>query len=255
VSLSALKALIIHMGSLKEGRKALIVVSEGYTNALPPQMRNPSAQFPGYGNPNAFNPGAGANDPNEDRYRFFSNVDLESDLREVFDTANRNNVAIYAVDPRGLPGFEFDIDQNVGSLQVDSQYLNATMNTLRELAENTDGRAIVNRNEVPRNQGPGEAAGCSGPGAKGLLGVDRGRNGKGHRAGKAGDAQAGRGRARGREPAGPRGSGADVDRHVERGEWQDPRDVRLGTCSENAGRECRIARRGGRARLADGRRS
>jgi VWFA-related protein len=148
VSLSALKALIVHMGSLKEGRKALIVVSEGYSNALPPQMRNPNAQFPGAGNPNAFNPGAGANDPNEDRYRFFSSVDLQSDLREVYDTANRNNVSIYAVDPRGLPGFEFDIDERVGSLQVDSQYLNATMNTLRELAENTDGRAIVNRNDL-----------------------------------------------------------------------------------------------------------
>ena len=40
-------------GSLKEGRKALILVSEGYTNCLPPQMRNPIAQMPGLGNPNA----------------------------------------------------------------------------------------------------------------------------------------------------------------------------------------------------------
>ncbi len=148
VSLSALKGLIVHMGSLKEGRKALIVVSEGYTNALPPQLRNGNAQFPGSGNPNAFNPGAGANDPNEDRYQFFSNLDLDTDLREVYDTANRNNVAIYAVDPRGLPGFEFDIDQGVGSLQVDAKYLNMTMDTLRTLSENTDGRAIVNRNDL-----------------------------------------------------------------------------------------------------------
>src|SRR6266853_6676902 len=34
VSLSALKALIVHMGSLKEGRKALVLVSEGYTNII-----------------------------------------------------------------------------------------------------------------------------------------------------------------------------------------------------------------------------
>ena len=32
VSLSALEGLIIHMGSLKEGRKALILVSEGYSD-------------------------------------------------------------------------------------------------------------------------------------------------------------------------------------------------------------------------------
>jgi VWFA-related protein len=148
VSLSAIKSLIVHMGSLKEGRKSLILVSEGFTNALPPQMRNPNAQLPGFGNPNAFNPGAGANDPNEDRYQFFANMDLQTDLREVYDAANKNNVSIYAVDPRGLPGFEFDINENVGSFQVDSQYLNSTMNTLRELAENTDGRAIVNRNDL-----------------------------------------------------------------------------------------------------------
>ncbi len=113
VSLSALKGLIIHMGSLKEGRKALILVSEGYTNMLPPQLRNPVATMPGLGNPAAGNPMAGVGDPNEDRARFFSSMDLETDLREVYDTANRNNVAIYAVDPRGLAGFEYDINEGV----------------------------------------------------------------------------------------------------------------------------------------------
>ncbi len=39
MSLSALKGLIIKLGGLREGRKALILVSEGYTNYLPPQMR------------------------------------------------------------------------------------------------------------------------------------------------------------------------------------------------------------------------
>jgi len=147
VSLSAIKSLIVHMGSLKEGRKALLLVSEGYTNALPPQMRNADATRPGSGNPNAFNPMAGVNDPNEDRYQFFSNLDLDSDLREVYDTANRNNVAIYAIDPRGLPGFEFDINEGV-NIQTDAGYLRSTMDTLRVLADNTDGRAIVNRNDL-----------------------------------------------------------------------------------------------------------
>ena len=147
VSLSAIKSLIVHMGSLKEGRKALILVSEGYSNMVPPQMRDANSQMPGFGNPNARNPMAGVNDPNEDRAAFFASMDLESDLREVYDTANRNNVSIYAVDPRGLPGFEFDINEGVG-LQTDSKYLNSTMDTLRTLAENTDGRAIVNRNDL-----------------------------------------------------------------------------------------------------------
>jgi VWFA-related protein len=147
VSLSALKALIVHMGSLKEGRKSLILVSEGYTYMVPPQMRNADAQQPGSGNPNAFNPLAGTNDINEERAAWSNGLDMDSDLREIYDTANRNNVAIYAVDPRGLPGFEFDINEGVG-LQTDSKYLSSTMDSLRTLAENTDGRAIVNRNDI-----------------------------------------------------------------------------------------------------------
>jgi VWFA-related protein len=147
VSLSAIKSLIIHMGSLKEGRKTLILVSEGYTNMVPPQMRDANAQMPGSGNPNRYNPQAGVNDINEDRAAWSASLDMESDLRELYDTANRNNVSIYPVDPRGLPGFEFDINEGVG-LQTDTKYLASTMDTLRELAENTDGRAIVNRNDL-----------------------------------------------------------------------------------------------------------
>ena len=147
VSLSALKSLIVHMGSLKEGRKTLIVVSEGYTYMVPPQMRNANAQLPGLGNPNTHNPMAGTNDINEDRAAWSLGMDMESDLREVYDTANRNNVAIYAVDPRGLGVFEFDINEGVG-LQTDTKYLNSTMDSLRLLSEQTDGRAIVNRNDL-----------------------------------------------------------------------------------------------------------
>jgi VWFA-related protein len=147
VSLSAIRSLIVHMGTLKEGRKALILVSEGYTNMLPPQLRDPVASMPGYGNPNRFNPMAGVNDPNEDRAAFFSSVDMQNDLREIYDYANRYNVAIYAVDPRGLATNEFDINEGV-NIQVDNQYLSSSMDTLRVLADNTDGRAIVNRNDL-----------------------------------------------------------------------------------------------------------
>jgi len=147
VSMTAIRGLITHMGSLKEGRKALILVSEGFTSLLPPQMRSGDATMPGSGNPQAFNPMAGLNDPNEDRAQWTAGLDLQTDLREIYDAANRNNVAIYAVDPRGLPGFEFDIDEGVNT-KTDQQYLNSTMDTLRLLADQTDGRAIVNRNDL-----------------------------------------------------------------------------------------------------------
>src|SRR4029077_8172392 len=57
------------------------------------------------------------------------------------------NVAIYSVDPRGLPVFEFDVNESI-NISTDSTYLRSTMDTLRTLAENTDGRAIVNRNDI-----------------------------------------------------------------------------------------------------------
>ncbi len=146
VSMSAIKALILRMGALKEGRKALILVSEGYNATLPPQMRDPVAAVPGFNNPSANDANAG-NSQLEDRAKFSSTLDLDMDLRDMTNLANRNNVAIYAVDPRGLSTGEFGIDQNIGA-QTDRSYLNATMETLRTLALNTDGQAIVNRNDM-----------------------------------------------------------------------------------------------------------
>src|SRR5207248_9716623 len=43
--------------------------------------------------------------------------------------------------------FEVAINEG-GGLQTDTKYLASTMDTLRTLAENTDGRAIVNRNDL-----------------------------------------------------------------------------------------------------------
>jgi len=142
VSLSAIKAFIIHMGGLKEGRKALILVSEGYTNVLPPELRRPAATAL-----SVTPPAAVASPFAETTYEFFQNQDLEFFLQGVYEVAAQNNVAIYTVDPRGLPVFEFDIDQAVNA-QTDVAFLRSTQNTLRTLALETDGRAILNRNDL-----------------------------------------------------------------------------------------------------------
>jgi hypothetical protein len=72
---------------------------------------------------------------------------MQEDLRQIYQAANRNNVSIYAVDPRGLATSEFNIAENINST-TDRQYLNSTMDTLRVMAEQTDGRAILNRNDL-----------------------------------------------------------------------------------------------------------
>ena len=149
VVMTALRGLSTRLGSLREGRKAIIFVSEGFTAMLPPQMRNPIATMPGLGNPAARDPFAGEDNPREETARVFSEADLLSRMRDVWDAANRNNAAIYTLDPRGLANFEYGIDEGVG-MRTDARVLQSSQDSLRTLADQTDGRAIVNRNDLAK---------------------------------------------------------------------------------------------------------
>lgn len=143
ITMSALKAAAIRMGGLREGRKSIIFVSEGFTAALPPQLADPVAAYPGLGNRNRNNPNA----RNDERYEWSSSLDMLSDMSDIFRTANRQNTSIYSVDPRGLAVFEYGINEGIG-LQQDSAGLKSSLDTLHTLSNNTDGRAIVNRNDL-----------------------------------------------------------------------------------------------------------
>jgi len=143
VTLSALEGATVKLAGMREGRKSIILVSEGFTAMLPPQLNDPVAAMPGFNNPARNNP----NLQNDERSEFRASTEMLSDLEEVFREANRNNTSIYAVDPRGLAAFEYDINQGVG-LQADRRYLENSLDTLRVLAANTDGRAIINRNDL-----------------------------------------------------------------------------------------------------------
>ena len=163
----------------------------------------------------------------------------------------------------------------------DRDDLNATLDTLRVLADNTDGRAIVNRNDLAAGmkqiirdssgyyllgynstQAPTDGKFHEIKVSVKRRGVDV-RARKGYwaltaedvaRASGAAEARSADGRDRGAEldrRAGARPSGAVLDRHGARRERQDPRDVRLGSIAPPPG----PARgRAGRARRADGQR-
>jgi VWFA-related protein len=148
VVMTALRGLATRLGGLREGRKAIIYVSEGLTASLPPQLRTPDASIGRAGvQPGSVGPLTGENSPREETAAFFASSDLYLQLREVFTAANRNNAAIYSLDPRGLTPNEYDIDQNVGPRQ-DARALQMTQDTLRSISDETDGRAIVNRNDL-----------------------------------------------------------------------------------------------------------
>jgi len=141
VSLSALKGLMIHLGGIREGRKSVLLVSEGYTNYVPPELRDLMAD-----NPAPFENAAVADSNLLETAQFFSDSDLIVDIRDVYSTANRFNTAIYSVDPRGLAVSEYDLSDRVVNLNSDRRTIRSTQNTLYMLSEQTGGRALINQN-------------------------------------------------------------------------------------------------------------
>src|SRR5260221_8277719 len=137
ITISALEGLATYMGTLRDGKKLVLFVSEGLAGTLPPGVQT-SGTYP--------RPGAPATQQSQqDRAAFFNQVDVLEEMKRVFAAAARSNTSIYTLDPRGLATSEFQINDNVNS-DNDRRTLNETQDSLRVLAGNTDGRAIVNRN-------------------------------------------------------------------------------------------------------------
>jgi VWFA-related protein len=75
----------------------------------------------------------------------FAETDLIAEIAELTRAANRANVTFYTIDPRGLVGGA-DINLNLTSTEWQN-YLNNTQDSLRVLAEETGGIAVVNVND------------------------------------------------------------------------------------------------------------
>src|SRR3954471_15307568 len=145
VTMDALKGAAMKMGALREGRKSIIFVSEGFTGILPAQMSDPVASMPGFNNPyrnaGASAPVATATD------QMISEQEMIYDMQQVFNAMARQNTSIYPVDPRGLAVFEYGVEKGV-TITTDATSLRQTQDTLHVMAENTDGRAIMDRNDL-----------------------------------------------------------------------------------------------------------
>ena len=71
-----------------------------------------------------------------------------NDMRDVFDTANRQNTSIYSVDPARARRVRVRHQRGRRPAARTGTTSNASLDSLRTLADNTDGRAIVNRNDL-----------------------------------------------------------------------------------------------------------
>ncbi len=134
IVVSALEGLATYLGTLRDGKKQILYVSEGLVGTLPPGVATTGAPF------------RTAVAPKSDSQRFFDQVDVLSEMQRIFVASTRGNTSIYTLDPRGLAVSEFQINDNVSG-NNDRLTLNEAQDSLRVLASNTDGRAIVNRNE------------------------------------------------------------------------------------------------------------
>ncbi len=133
VTLAGLENACAFLSTLRDGRKTILLVSEGLSSTLPQGVNTRGTLAPVGPTPSA-------------SQAFFQSTQLMAQMRQVFAAASRANTSIFTLDPRGLATSEFDIADNV-MFENDRAVLNEAMDSLRVLADQTDGRAIVNRND------------------------------------------------------------------------------------------------------------
>jgi VWFA-related protein len=76
-------------------------------------------------------------------------MDDDQRFRDIMGEANRADVSFYPIDPRGMPVFDSDIGpEPPKSLVADLGMLRQRAQSLRTLAENTDGVAMLGSNDL-----------------------------------------------------------------------------------------------------------
>jgi VWFA-related protein len=131
-------------------RKAFVYVSNGYDFNPFPQARAGTDLYGRMGG-NSRNPEMG-NESFEDPFmrqgNQFAEADLARELAELTRAANRANATIYTIDPRGLVGGP-DLDEQIDPVEY-SNYVRTSQDSLRVLAEETGGIAVVNQNDFDK---------------------------------------------------------------------------------------------------------
>jgi VWFA-related protein len=161
MTLDALDDLITHLDGIREERKAVLTVTEGWRIFTPDRELAKTDENqrvrPGdvLGRPPVARPsdsfttsGATRIECEADK-QALALMDHSFRLREISDRANRGNVTFYPVFARGLVAFDSDIGpEPPPSLQVDRANLSARQDSLRFLADMTDGTSVINTNNI-----------------------------------------------------------------------------------------------------------
>src|SRR5262249_5689840 len=162
VAFSTAYDLMRNLEKLQNRRKAVIYISSGYDfNPFQQSRLEEQAKRMGLGMNDGSN-GDGSSStqapvdqllqdpfyPTEQRSPMLAEGDLIRELAELTRAANRANATMYTIDPRGLVAGQ-DLDDEVPTQEWNA-YVRDTQDSLRVLAEETGGIAVVNQNDFDK---------------------------------------------------------------------------------------------------------
>lgn len=146
VAFSTAYDIVRNLEKVTNRRKAVVFVSNGYDFNPFPEGRLGTNSI--YGGRFGEDPEQSRQDPFMNQGQQFADADLVRELAELTRAANRANATIYTIDPRGLVGGP-DLDDPVDPVEW-SNYIRKTQDSLRVLAEETGGIAVVNQNDFDK---------------------------------------------------------------------------------------------------------
>jgi len=175
-TLDALHDLVRYMNNVREGRTAVVAVSDGWLlfrpdQSLMAQRKNPATggnADPLPGSPTPVGVGRGGTLTKEPGSEVYPNdrttcdadradlafTDDDQYFKTIYGDANRSNVSFYTIDPRGLVAFDTPIGPDPPpDLVTDRAMLTQRHEVLHTLALATDGMALLDSNNLSKQLG------------------------------------------------------------------------------------------------------